>query len=67
MSFPLRVVLDLVPPDESAEAAKTRTEKRAWLGERGYRVIALDAREVEADVGKMLDRIDEMLSQERES
>ena len=42
---------------ETDEAAKTRTYKRGWLTERGYRVMEFEAREIEADVGRVLDRI----------
>src|SRR5262249_2578806 len=62
VSFPLRVVLDLVPPDESDAAAITRTERRAWLAERGYRVMEVRAVEVEADVGGLLDKLDEQIA-----
>ena len=57
VSFPLRVVLDLVPAGESEEAARAREERRVWLVERGYRVVQIAAAAVEADVGKVLDRL----------
>jgi tRNA/rRNA methyltransferase len=57
VSFPLRLVVDLAPADESAAAAKARGDRRAWLLERGYRVIKIAAGDVEADAGKVLDRI----------
>jgi len=57
VSFPLRLVLDLVPEEESAEAAGARQAKRAWLGERDYRVIEIRAAEAERDVGKLLDEL----------
>jgi tRNA/rRNA methyltransferase len=57
VAFPLRLVIDLVPSDESAAAAQQRSAKHAWLVERGYRVIAVDAGEVETDVAKVLDRL----------
>jgi tRNA/rRNA methyltransferase len=57
VSFPLRVVLDLVPEQESAEAAAARQGKRAWLGERGYRVIEVPAADAERDVGRLLDEL----------
>jgi len=62
VSFPLRVVIDLVPPDESEAASTTRAERRAWLAERGYGVIAVTTEEVDADVGKVLDRLDEQIA-----
>jgi tRNA/rRNA methyltransferase len=63
VSFPLRVVIDLVPPDESDAAATTRGERRAWLSERGYQVIEVMAAAVESDAAKVLDRVDAVLSQ----
>src|SRR5262249_12179074 len=55
VSFPLRVVIDLVPPDESDAAAQARDDRRAWLADRGYRVLQVRVEEVDADVGKLLD------------
>jgi tRNA/rRNA methyltransferase len=57
VSFPLRLVIDLVPADESETAAKSRAERRAWLIERGYRVLDVEARAVEADLPQVLDRL----------
>lgn len=54
VSFPLKCVLDLVPAQETEEAAKTRAERRAYLTEREYRVCEVRAVEVEADVSKVL-------------
>jgi tRNA/rRNA methyltransferase len=61
VSFPLRVVIDLTPDDESEAAAKARTEKRTWLAERGYRVIAVTTAEVEADAKAVLERLVEVI------
>ena len=55
VSFPLRVAIELVPADEAAAAAEARAERRAWLAERGYRVVDVAMADVEADVGKVLD------------
>jgi len=57
VSFPLRLVLDLVPGEESEAAAKARSERRAWLLQRGYRVTEVRAADVEADVEAVLDRV----------
>ena len=57
VSFPLRVVIGLVPAQESDAAAKTRAERRAWLTERGYRVLEVDTRALEADLPQVLDRL----------
>jgi very-short-patch-repair endonuclease len=34
-----------------------RADKRAWLVERGYKVVDVNASEVEADVNAVLDRL----------
>src|SRR5271170_7503176 len=41
VSFPLRLVIDLVPADESAEAAATRAQKRDWLTAHDYAVLGI--------------------------
>src|SRR5215472_13295319 len=57
VSFPLRLVIDLVPSEESAAATAARAQKRAWLIERDYRVVEITAREVEADPAAVLERL----------
>jgi tRNA/rRNA methyltransferase len=57
VSFPLRLVIDLVPGDEGEAAGKARHERRGWLEQRGYRVVVVQAAEVEADAGAVLERI----------
>ena len=57
MSFPLRAVIDLVPAQESLEAARTRAEKRAWLAARDYSVCEVGAEAIEADIAAVLDTI----------
>jgi tRNA/rRNA methyltransferase len=60
VSFPLRLVIDLVPADETSAAAKTRADKRAWLAERDYVVTDVKAGEVESDLAGVLDRLDRL-------
>jgi len=57
VSFPLRLVIEVVPPDESAAAAKARADKYAWLKERDYKILDLPAGAIEADLAGMLERI----------
>ena len=57
VSFPLRVVIDIVPAEESEAAAASRREKRAWLVERDYRVVELRAGDIEADVKAVIERL----------
>jgi tRNA/rRNA methyltransferase len=54
VSFPLRCVIDLVSEDESGQAARNRAEKRAYLEERGYRVVEVRVEDVEKDLTKAL-------------
>jgi tRNA/rRNA methyltransferase len=57
VSFPLRTVIDLVPDEESEEAAAARQRKREWLGARNYRIIPVASRDVAADLGGVLDAL----------
>ena len=65
VSFPLRVVLDLKPDEESAEVARARQAKRAWLASRGYRVIEIRAIDAERDAGRLLDELAPMIAEAR--
>jgi tRNA/rRNA methyltransferase len=56
-SFPLKCVIDLVPEAETEAAIRAREQKRAWLEERGYRVIAVTAADVERDVAEVLEKL----------
>jgi tRNA/rRNA methyltransferase len=61
VSFPLRMVVDLVPQDETEAAKAARTERRAWLAARDYRLIEIAAAEAEADMTGTLDRLTEVI------
>jgi tRNA/rRNA methyltransferase len=65
VSCPLKCVIDLVPPQETAEAARTRAERREYLAARGYRVCEVSAADVERDVGKVLDELSAVVPAER--
>jgi tRNA/rRNA methyltransferase len=57
VSFPLRVVIELLPAEESQAAAKARDTRRAWLGEHGYAIIEVRAANVETDVTGTIETI----------
>jgi tRNA/rRNA methyltransferase len=57
VSFPLRLVIDLVPAGENADAAKARSARRAWLAAHDYSVIEVRAHDVDLDVGAVLDAL----------
>jgi tRNA/rRNA methyltransferase len=54
VSFALKVVIELVPPDENESTLKARGERRDWLTGRGYRVLDVAMADVEQDVAKVL-------------
>ncbi|HVX99139.1 MAG TPA: TrmJ/YjtD family RNA methyltransferase [Pseudorhodoplanes sp.] len=62
VSFDLRAVIDLKPAGESEAAAKARAEKLAWLRERDYRVVELDAEETEKNIAAALEKICDAVS-----
>jgi len=62
VSFPLRLVVELVAADESAEAVRARAERQAWLVERGYRIFSAAMSDVEADVSQVLDALSDAVS-----
>ncbi|MBV9970256.1 MAG: TrmJ/YjtD family RNA methyltransferase [Xanthobacteraceae bacterium] len=55
VSFALRAVIELVPPQESSEAERARAERRSWLAAREYQVHPLTTTAAEADVASVLD------------
>ena len=57
VSFPLRLVIDLMPANESAALAAARAERLAWLEEREYRVVSFPAAMIESDLPGALARI----------
>jgi tRNA/rRNA methyltransferase len=63
VSFPLRLVVDLVPADETGIAAKARAEKRDWLQAHDYTVVGIFDRDVESDMAAALARIEDAIAQ----
>jgi tRNA/rRNA methyltransferase len=57
VSFPLRLVIELVPADESEAAAKARAERRRWLEERSYRVVNVGTGAVDTKLDQVLDEL----------
>jgi tRNA/rRNA methyltransferase len=65
VSFPLRLVIDLVPNDEEPAAAKARAEKRGWVAARGYRIVEARAADVETDLAGVLERLQRTIAGDR--
>jgi tRNA/rRNA methyltransferase len=63
VSFPLRLVIDLVPAEESEIAAKTRAQKRDWLKAHAYTVLGIFDRDVESDMAAALARVEDAIGQ----
>jgi tRNA/rRNA methyltransferase len=63
VSFPLRLVIDLVPADETAAAAKARSDKRDWLEAHKYTVVGISAVDIESDIAAVLARIELAIGQ----
>ena len=61
VSFPLRLVIDLVPAEESEGAAKTRAQKRGWLAAHDYTVLGIFAGDLESDMATTLERIEKAI------
>ncbi len=57
VSFPLKCAIDLVPQSEAEPAALARVERRRWLAEHNYKVVEVQAADVEADVKAALDAL----------
>jgi tRNA/rRNA methyltransferase len=62
VSFPLKCVFDLIPQAEAEPAVKLRAARRQWLVDHKYKVIDVQAVDVEADVKKVLDALSEALA-----
>jgi tRNA/rRNA methyltransferase len=55
VSFAQRIAIELVNANESDAIVRDRAARAAWLAERGYRVVDVEAAAVEADLTGVLD------------
>src|SRR6202012_3132027 len=58
VSFVHRIAIELINPSESDVIANDRAVRRAWLEQRGYRVIEMAAASIEGDVAAELSRLE---------
>jgi tRNA/rRNA methyltransferase len=63
VSFVHRIAIELINPGESEAIANDRAARRAWLEQRGYRVIDMTAAGIEGDVAAELGRLEFVLEQ----
>jgi tRNA/rRNA methyltransferase len=59
LAQPLRLILEIIPDDESAEARGAREAKQAWLSARNYRIVEINSNEQELDM--LLARIEDAM------
>ncbi|HEX3504999.1 MAG TPA: TrmJ/YjtD family RNA methyltransferase [Xanthobacteraceae bacterium] len=57
VSFPLRLVVEILPAEDSEVAAAARGERHAWLKDHDYRIVEVLATEIESDMAAALERI----------
>jgi len=57
VSFPLRLVVDVIPDSEEAKAAEARRQKLAWMRDRDYRIVEVRASDVTKDASAVLANI----------
>jgi tRNA/rRNA methyltransferase len=62
VSFAHRLAIELVNANETETIAVDRATRRAWLESRGYRVVAIEAGDVEADLARELTRLEAALT-----
>ena len=63
VSFPHRLAIELVNPDESETVVSDRIARRGWLESRNYRVMEMKAVDVERDLGGELQRLHSTMSE----
>ncbi|MBB5049429.1 tRNA/rRNA methyltransferase [Rhodopseudomonas rhenobacensis] len=62
VSFVQRIAIELTNPDETEVIRTDRASRQAWLEERGYRVVAIAADEVTADVAVPLAALEQAMA-----
>jgi tRNA/rRNA methyltransferase len=62
VSFVHRLAIELVNPAESETVVADRAVRKAWLEQRGYRVVSVKTADIEGDLGAQLDRLQQSLS-----
>jgi tRNA/rRNA methyltransferase len=65
VSFAHRLAIELVNANETETIAVDRATRRAWLESRDYRVVEIEAGDVEADLARELTRLEAALTSNR--
>ena len=61
VSFPLRLVVEIRPAEESEAFAAARAERHQWLKTHDYRIVEVLATEIESDIAAALARIEQAI------
>ena len=61
VSFPLRLVIEIMPAENSEALEAARRERHAWLAAHDYRIVEVLATTIESDMPAALARIDEAI------
>jgi tRNA/rRNA methyltransferase len=61
VSFPLRLVIEIVPVEKSEAIETARHERHTWLAAHDYRIVEVLATTIESDMPAALARIDEAI------
>jgi tRNA/rRNA methyltransferase len=64
VSFPLKTMIDLIPAEEAEPAQLARAARRKWMIEHKYRIVDVQAADVEADVKAALDKLESVVRPE---
>lgn len=62
VSFPLKCMIDLIPATETEPAQLARAARRKWMIEHAYKIVDVQAADVEADVKAALDALADKVS-----
>ena len=67
VSFVHRVAIELIAEGETAEVGKDRSERRAWLEQRDYRVVDVREADVTSDLDVVLVALEKSFPQDASS
>ena len=59
-----RIAVELIAANETDDVAKDRSERRAWLEQRDYRVVDVREADVVGDLDGVLARLEKSLARE---
>ena len=61
VSFPLRLVIEIVPDESSGSFETAQRERHAWLKAHDYRIVEVRAADIESNMSTALERVHEAI------